>query len=313
MILTLGTTTTVQRTMVFPALQLNGVNRATKVVECASGKSLNVARVVATLGHEVLATGFAGGDRGRFMKSDLDQAHIPHDFVSVTPNTRFCTTVIDEAGHTHTELVEESPALDPNDYQHLLQKLRDLLPQAKVLTLSGSLPINGPTNFYRDCIETARTVNPKLPILLDAQNQHLLQSLPAKPFLVKPNRTELAAAMNITIDDIHQFQSALNQVVHSGATWACATNGGEYALLSNGREAWKITPPKIKVLNTIGSGDSFLAGLAVSLAQGLAPPEALPLATAAAAANALTLQPGFIQMPDVARLLQQVHVEKLSN
>src|SRR5689334_17576920 len=111
MILCLGTTPTVQRTMTFDRVTPDAVNRASEVLETASGKSINVARTLHTLGHDVLAIGFLGGPSGQLVRGDLDRAGIGHDFIEVTPKTRTCTTVIDRAAGTVTELVEETRAV----------------------------------------------------------------------------------------------------------------------------------------------------------------------------------------------------------
>src|SRR4051794_28156752 len=106
MILCLGTTPTMQRTMLFDRVAIDGVNRATEVREYASGKSVNVAKVLHTLGHHPLATGFVGGARGALLCEHLDLAGVAHDFVTVEPATRMCTTVIDRATGAVTEFVE---------------------------------------------------------------------------------------------------------------------------------------------------------------------------------------------------------------
>ena len=108
MIFCLGTTPVMQRTLVFDRVHLDAVNRAADVRETASGKSINVARVLHLLGEDVVATGFLGGDTGKFIREDLDRAGVCHDFVSVAPKTRTCVTVVDPGGGTTTELVEES-------------------------------------------------------------------------------------------------------------------------------------------------------------------------------------------------------------
>src|SRR5688572_14529013 len=108
MIVCLGTTPVLQRSMVFDRVTPDGVNRATAVYDYASGKSPNVARVLHTLGEDVIATGFAGGDRGAALLRDLDRAGIRNEFVLVDAPTRQCVTVIDRDSGTATELVEES-------------------------------------------------------------------------------------------------------------------------------------------------------------------------------------------------------------
>ena len=123
MIICLGTTPTVQRTMTFTQLHVGDVNRAKSVTETASGKSLNVARVLHTLGEPLIATGFVGGDSGAFIREDLTRAGIAHDFVSVGPKTRTCVTVIDEAAGAATELIEESKRVEEEAFERLSAKL----------------------------------------------------------------------------------------------------------------------------------------------------------------------------------------------
>src|SRR3954468_6046534 len=115
MIVCLGTTPALQRTMSFDRLRLDAVNRATSVLEYASGKSVNAARVAHTLGRRVVATGFLGGDSGEACRRDLDSAGVAHEFVTVAARTRMCVTVIDRAGGTATELIEEPGAVTPAD------------------------------------------------------------------------------------------------------------------------------------------------------------------------------------------------------
>jgi tagatose 6-phosphate kinase len=166
MILCLGTTPTAQRTLIFERVTLDAVNRAAEVHEHASGKSVNVARVAHSLGEPVLATGFLGGDRGAFLRRELDRAGIAHDFVTVSPQTRLCTTVVDRSNKTATELVEESAAVGAGDWNRLAETFSSAVSRAKLCVLSGSLPPGGPAQFYADCVRIAQTAG--CPVILDA-------------------------------------------------------------------------------------------------------------------------------------------------
>src|SRR3974390_2693686 len=110
MVLCIAPTPAMQRVMVFSKLALDAVNRATQTVEGIAGKSINVAKVLHTLGEPVLATGFIGGQRGAALLAVLQAKGIDREFVDVTAITRQCTTMIDQAAGTITELVEESQA-----------------------------------------------------------------------------------------------------------------------------------------------------------------------------------------------------------
>ena len=309
MILCLGTTPTVQRTMTFAHLKLDAVNRAAAVVESASGKSLNVARTLHTLGQNILAIGFLGADSGHMIRADLDRAGIPHDFVEVIPKTRTCTTVIDHATATVTELVEETAPVDPQAYELLLEIVNANLPRVRVLVLSGSLPPQAPNDFYARCTRQARQSN--IPVILDTRGEPLRQALAEKPTLVKPNRQELQETVSFSIDDDNSLQTAIRELIQQGPRYAIITNGPRDAIASDGESFWRITPPKITAVNPIGSGDAFAAGLAVALLEGHDLPTACILGTACGAANALNSPPGHGRKIDVDRLKTQVQLTPL--
>jgi tagatose 6-phosphate kinase len=299
MILTLGPTPALQRTMIFKRLTVDAVNRAVEVRQAASGKSINVARVLRSMGRQVLATGFLGGQNGRTMRGDMDLAGLRHDFVEVAPATRLCITLVDRGAGTATELVEESVSVAPPDYEALLKKLDQLLPGAAVLVLSGSLPPGAPANFYRRCVELG---GERVKVILDARGDPLLEALEARPVVVKPNRRELAETFGIDPEDEAGVRRAMAEAVGRGAGWIIATMGADGALLSDGRRFWRLQVPHFRAVNPIGSGDAFAAGLAAALSDGRDVPDACRLGAACAAANALTDQAGFIEAGRLAEL-----------
>ncbi|MGE5611693.1 MAG: 1-phosphofructokinase family hexose kinase, partial [Bacillota bacterium] len=193
MILCLGTTPAVQRTMIFKQLTLSNVNRAIEVLETPAGKSINVARILTVLGERALAIGFWGGDRGEQLRRDLDTAGVPHDFVTVKANTRMCITVIDQGGDVHTELVEEAKPVEQEAWDALLAKLPGLIKKSRMVTMSGTLVPGAPQDLYAQCTRMAAKAG--IPAIVDAQGAALMTALPAGPTLVKPNRAELAKTL----------------------------------------------------------------------------------------------------------------------
>lgn len=306
MILCIGTTPTVQRTMVFDRLTLDAVNRAVEVRESASGKSINVARTLRRLGADALASGFLGGESGKAIRRDLDDAGINHDFVTVKPKTRTCVTVLDRSNSVATELVEETKPVDAMDYSALLGRVEEFVPKATVVVLSGSLTPNGPTDFYARCTAIARKAN--VPVIIDARGEPLKLALAERPAVVKPNRIELQETVGFEIRDEPSLRKAIADLLSRGPEWAIITDGPRDAIASDGKQFFRITPPKIKPVNPIGSGDAFAAGLALAIQRGNDLPEACRLAAACGAANALNSPPGHANPQDVARLLSEVKV-----
>jgi tagatose 6-phosphate kinase len=293
--------------MVFDHLRLDAVNRAVEVIETASGKSLNVARVLHQLGEEAIATGFVGGESGKFIREDLDRAGIPHDLVTVTPKTRTCVTILDRATSQTTELVEESKEVDKPAWGKLRSRLAELLPRAKVMILSGSLTPRAPQDFYSFCVNraTEHAVN----AIVDAAGEPLRRALAARPLVVKPNRAELAKSLDTPIESDAALRDAMKQLIEMGPAWCLVTQGKEGAVISDGDRFWRIGSPRVKAINPIGSGDSLAAGLASAIARGQPLPDACRLAIACGAANAMTLLPGQVRSDDVAKLLKKVELE----
>jgi tagatose 6-phosphate kinase len=307
MILCLGTTPAIQRSMSFDRILTGDVNRTSDVQQYASGKSINAARVLHTLGYRVVCTGFVGGDSGQFLLNDLDSASIAHNFVRVDPSTRMCVTAIDRAKSSATELIQESQALPPHVYAQLRSKFEELLPKASGVLLSGSLPPGAPADFYADCVSAA-TIAGKT-VVLDAVGEPLRRALKSHPTIVKPNRHELSQTVNLPVETDEQLKSAIRELVSMGTKWAVVTDGAKATIASDGQSFWKLASPVVRVVSPIGSGDSFAAGLIAGVTSGQAVPEACRLAVACGAANAMTDRAGHLTKADVDSLILQITVQ----
>ncbi len=301
--------------MIFSRVALDAVNRALEVHEHASGKSVNVARVSHVLGAKSIATGFLGGDRGEFIRRELTDADIAHDFVSVQPQTRLCTTVVDRSAETATELVEESAAVPDHAWPALSQRLHNLLSGARMLVLSGSLPPGAPVTFYRDCVEAAARQG--VPAIIDARGLPLRHAMGHAGLTIKLNRDELAATLDRTLTDDDALHDAMvafappggRMIVTLGASGAVA-----YEALGNaGGQFYRIRSPKVAAVSAVGSGDAFAAGLAVGLLNGSTLGEACALGAACGAANALTPFSGHVRIEDVERLIGEVATDVWGN
>lgn len=308
MILCLGPTPAAQRVMIFHRLTLDAVNRAHTTLDGAAGKAVNVAKVLRTLGETVVATGFAGGDRGEFIRQALADRGVAVDFVPVPERTRQCVTVIDEAGGTVTELVEESRPVASAAYEALAASLQRHLPACRAVVLSGTLTPGGPVDFYRRCAGAAHAAGVWCGV--DAQGPPLLAALEARPDLVKPNRAELAATTGRELPDEPAVFAALRELHARGAQRVVVTAGAAPTLAFDGRTFWRITPPRIRALNPIGSGDAFTAALTARLARGDDLGEACRWGAAAGAANALTPMAGEVERAQVEVLVNELCVER---
>ena len=310
MILCIGPTPAVQRVMVFPKLIIDEVNRAVRTLDGAAGKSVNVVKVLKSLGEQPLATGFLGGDRGADLRALLQARGIEIDFVEVNARTRQCITVIDESGATQTELVEESQPVAAADYEALLRIVQNRIPSCRAVVMSGTLTPGAPADFYLRC--TRRANGSGALSIVDAQGPALMEALKAVPGLVKPNRAELAATLGrAELRDETAVLSAMRDLHDRGAQRVVITAGREPALAFDGRNSWRIRSPRVTPINPIGSGDAFTAALVWRLLRGEDLDEACRWAGAAGTANALTIMAGEVTLNDVQQLLQEVVVDPI--
>ena len=266
MILCIGPTPAAQRVMVFRQLTLDAVNRAVTTLDGAAGKSVNVAKVLKALGEQPVATGFLGGERGEELRASLAAQGIETEFVAVTARTRQCITLLDQTAGTHTELVEESQPVTAADYEQLMRVIRQRVPVCRAVVASGTITPGGPADFYSYCAQLANQAGAIS--VVDAQGPALIEALKARPGLVKPNRLELAATVKRELKDEAAIMAAMQELGERGAQRVVVTAGEEPTLAFDGRSFWRVQAPRIDVVNPIGSGDAFAAGLVWRLLRG---------------------------------------------
>ena len=306
MILVVGLSPAWQRTLEFSQdIRIDEVNRARRVTETASGKGVNVARVVRQLGSESRLVTVAGGLRGELLEKSLREQDIDARIVHVAAETRICQTLLAN-GVTTTELVEEAGALTKKEVRDVLSRFEMDMRRAKLVVLTGTIPPGCGCGFYARLIREAHRHD--IPVLVDAQRMQLINAVRYKPLLVKINQDELAAATGIRCDGTKRLRAAARRLAKLGARWVLVTHGSEEVRVfqSLGMKSWVFKPPRVDVRNPIGSGDAMLAGIACGLTEGKAMLEAVRLGIACGAANAMTATPGHVRPGEVRTLLRRI-------
>lgn len=304
MIITLGTTQGVQRTMVFDRVSLDHVNRSTHVHDHASAKSVNVARIVHALGGEALAMGFLGGDTGNFCRHDLTSLGVRHSFIQVSHPTRICITVIDRANKQTTELVEETAPVEQDNVKDLFELLKAHISRAKMLVLSGTLAAGVENDLYARCVRLAN--EHRVPTLVDAKGEAMKLAIRESPTWIKPNKSEVEATVGHPIESEDALLAAIKELSQLGAKNILVTRGPGRAILHDGSATRTFEIPKVDAVNPIGSGDSVAAGIAVGWTQGKSAVDCARLGLACGVANALTLYSAHINLADVERILPMI-------
>ncbi|MDN3360016.1 1-phosphofructokinase family hexose kinase [Actinomadura sp. DC4] len=264
MIVTLTPNLALDVTYELPELRPGHSHRVRAVHARAGGKGVNVARVLRSLGHDVLVLGLAGGPAGEAVRADLDAAGLPHDLAPCAGETRRTVTVV--AGGEATLLREPGPAVTAAEWAAVEARI----PDADVLVISGSLPPGVEAGAI------ARLAARDVPVIVDTSGEALVKAAP-HAWAVKPNAEELAAVTGT--DDPVAGARLLR------ARTAVVSLGAEGLLAVTGEEVHRVPAPRVVAGNPTGAGDAVVAALAAGA--GSPWPELLGHAAALAAAAVL--------------------------
>ncbi|MDI6601341.1 MAG: 1-phosphofructokinase [Thermoanaerobacteraceae bacterium] len=309
MILTVTLNTSIDKAYIIDSFEVGKVQRVEEVFATAGGKGLNVARVVKSLGEDVIATGFVGGYSGEFIKSELDKEGIKHDFVEVDGETRTCINIINKTTGVQTELLEPGPLLNMIYQEKFKDKYISLLDRCDVVTISGSMPKGISDNFYAELIKLAKDRDKK--VILDTSGKYLKEGLKARPTVIKPNRYEAEDIYGKRIKDEKDIIALMKTFIEDGIEMAAITLGVEGGYVATKDDVYRYIPPEVKVKNAVGSGDAMTAGLAVGINKGYGEVETIRFAVAISAANAMTEATGLVYKKDVNDLLDDVIINEL--
>ena len=307
MLLSAGLTPAWQQIMIFDSLRVGAVNRAREVSWHVQGKVLNAGIAAHHLKGPNLTLAPLGGLPMQEIERQFSALGVPHRWIETRAGTRVCTTLIDRAAGATTELVENGRPLCDAELAAFHQAYVEEVAKAEAVVITGSLPEGTPPLYYRDLLEHTRC-----PAILDFRGEGLLAVLDLEPFIVKPNREELAQTLGTNLESDEQLLSAMRRLNRRGAAWAVVTDGAKPVWVSSAAKLYRFQPLKAeKVVNAIGSGDALAAGLAWATRAGLDLVRAVQFGIAAATENLGQLETCRLDRGRVHNLAENVLVEEL--
>jgi 1-phosphofructokinase family hexose kinase len=286
------------------------VQRSRAAFSQPGGKGANVARVFRQLGGDVVLTGFVGRSDPWCIVQPLSALAIQVDVIEAYPGeSRRCTIILDAHGFMHPTVInEESPEIDDGSADRLMERFERNRPSVQAVLVTGSLSRGLPPDFYRKIIE--RSKSESVFTCIDATGPVLRHGLDAMPDLVKTNAGELSSVLGKLGEAPQEIARSLIRRRNELPAQTVVTLGEAGALLLDGEEVYHATSPRISHVNPIGAGDAFAAGYIKAHFDGKTPPQALAFATAAAASDAATAEPGLILSSELATLVAATVVTK---
>lgn len=279
-------------------LKLGLTNRTSQESLFPGGKGINVSLVLKNLGIDSSAMGFIAGFTGEEIKKMLDERGISTDFIKV--NNGFSRINIKIRSSEETEINGQGPKIDEEALKELYSKL-DGLKEGDYLVLGGTIPNTMPSDTYEQIAKFLE--NKKIHLIVDATKDLLLNVLPYKPYLIKPNNHELAEIFDVELDSNAKIAEYGKKLQEMGAENVLISMAGDGAILiSDDYEPVFLPAPKGKVVNSVGAGDSSIAGFLSAISNGQNKLDAFKKGVSTGSASAFSEL--LAEEEDVLRLLE---------
>ncbi len=264
---------------------LPGMTNRSDSEECYfGGKGINVSTILNNLGLKNTALGFTAGFTGKAIAESVSKRGILADFIELPKGISRINVKI--KGREETEINAQGPVI-PTDAQNRLMEKINTLKDGDMLILAGSIPNSLPSDVYEKII--ALVSDRKIDVVVDATKDLLKNVLKYHPFLIKPNNHELGEMFGTALTTDAEIEAHARKLQEMGARNVLISMAGDGAMLiSEDGEKYRIGVPKGKVSNSVGAGDSMVAGFIAGYLKTQKYEEALKMGTAAGSATAFS-------------------------
>ena len=301
-ILTLTLNPALDLTVRLARLEPGEVNRSDAVLTHAAGKGVNVAQVLADLGHHVSVGGFLGAANPAAFDALIASRGFGDAFIRVPGETRSNIKIAEQDGRV-TDINAPGPVVSEQAQRELLERVAMIGPEFDAVVVAGSLPRGVSPQWFQGLLEELKALG--LKVALDTSGEALRAGLKAGPWMVKPNTEELAEALGNATD-------AISRLHQQGVEHVVVSDGAAGVSWYSPAGALHATPPQVTVASTVGAGDSLLAGMLHGVLNGDTPEQTLRRATAIAAMAVTQIGFGISDDAQLARLESGVHVRPLT-
>ena len=282
-------------------LKVGELNLAREVKYRAGGKGINVSKVLKNLGIESTAFGYVAGFVGDFIVKDLEKDGINSEFVKLEGCTRINAKV--NGNDIETELTGVSPTISEKNLQKLIEKMSELK-DGDILVLAGSIPGTVASNIYKRLSENVKA---KVEIVLDTRG-NLIQENMHNNLFIKPNIHELREMFGEKLETKEEIISKCKYFLDKGIKNVILSRGGDGALLVNKDFVLEANVPKGELINSIGAGDSMVAGFVAGHVKGMTLEDSFKLAVASGSATAYSY--GLAEKELIEKLYLEINISK---
>jgi 6-phosphofructokinase 2 len=303
MLYTITLNPALDRTFWLDRIQEDITNRIEREERFPGGKGIGVSRVLTTLGVYNRALGFTGGFHGAELEARLLEQGIQCNFTPIEEETRSNIVIHEKSTGRQLLFSSKGPRIHPGELARFCSDLATI-EDPTLVSIGGSLPDGVKPAIYRIIIRDLARQGTR--VVLDAEGEALQAGLSARPYAVKPNLRELSLAMGRTISSLSEIIRAAEELHQNGVEVVLVSMGSKGILLVSRKERLIASPPPVQVKNTVGAGDSAVAGFLYGIIKGDDLETSLRYAVAAGTATTLREGTALAEKEDVMRLFPQI-------
>ena len=296
-------------TVQLPSLRPGEVNRSDSLQVHAAGKGLNVAQVLADLGHQLTVTGFLGEGNPQAFEQLFAARGFADEFVRVAGDTRSNLKLAEADGRV-TDINGPGLAVSEAQCDELLARLERLVPDHDLVIVAGSLPRGIEVQWFVELLQRLKRLGAR--VSLDTSGAALREGLAATPWLIKPNEEELGEARGVALDGSSAIAAEARRLQAEGIAHVVVSQGSHGVSWFSPSAALHANPPRVRVVSTVGAGDSLLAGMLHGLLEGWPAERTLTHATAIAAQAVGQVGFGITDTAQLAELEAAIRLQPLS-
>ena len=284
-------------------------NRNGKLNLAAGGKGINVSRQLKQLGVQTIALTFAGGTFGKLFRESLRSEELDFSLINISSGTRVCPVILDSKNKKASYFFSENPVITKEESQRFIVQMEKMIKNCEIVVFSGSSTCKETEEIFPVGIEMAKKYD-KIS-LCDTYGKHLEDCYKAAPTIVHNNSEEVENSLSIKLNDEKEKLNFLDSLYGYGIKQVHLTDEGHNFYSSNFDFHYKISVPKIDVVDSTGSGDSFVAGIAHGWHRNLTFKEQVKLAVSLGVANAKSFEVSNVGKDETTDLLNFVEITSI--
>lgn len=310
MIATVTLNPALDRIIILDEIENFGNNKINHTEYDIGGKGTHVSAVLSDFGVSNVATGILGGHNGKILASILKKRNVDCQFiVKENYETRTSYIIIEKNKGNYFMITERGNTVDEQSKRELFSRILKLSNECEFIVFSGGVCPGFETNIYKELIEMANKKGVKA--FLDASGMYLKEGLKAIPYMIKPNIDEFSEIIGHKPDSINEIIYFSKKLIENGIGIVAVSMDKDGSLIISRDESFRIYPPKVKAINTVGCGDIFFGCAIYKLYQESSLKESFKFATAFSATKAEKLKTSEYDKKRALMYLDQVVIEDI--